>query len=301
MATRLYSINWCFTILIGLLAIAIPVVNAQTCPIIPYHLDGQELERNIQYDRFGRPAQVVHFTLGSRTLSPSELFFHRADDPDSTISFTEEWARDDYSWNDQDGLVYLRRWERMRGWVYLFGNYQQLAMRRLQKDRQGRVGERLRVQFSIVNRGDKAVPLGFLDLPAHVYPDKHQWLIAPGDTIEVGVKVELLAGEQQLLLHLHHGNGSIPLTISTYGYHVRSDDLQSTIGMMCPSSFHYFRTGEETLLEVADPRSGEVLARYPVHADRSVIDLARAGLKELEFCARDHSAGTVSCTTVAVE
>jgi hypothetical protein len=286
-------------VLILIITIIPPAIAQQD--IFSFRMEGVNVDLNVTYDALGRPSRVTHYSVRTRQLRADEAFFHQVGLRDTTVIDTTRHAFDSYTWDESDELFCVTRWGPNLATTYYFGPDQEIAIRHLEREHTGRVGDNFTPTYMLKNRSTKPVTISFVDLPKHMVSLEEQWIIQPGDSIDVACRVLIQPGKEKSVLRLDNGRGRIPLGITTYGYHMSTDDLKNESRMVCPPMLEYYRTGSETLLEVVDAQVGEILQRFPVHSDRTLIDLESIGSRTFELCAKDFRHGTTTCTTIEVE
>lgn len=278
-------------------------VKAQEGRVLPFMSDSVAVEQRVMLDIDGRTDRVVHYYRRQRNLSAAELFFHQQQYRDSVVVEEIELAQDRYTWSDDGQLFSIYRAGRGRSarrTAHLFGPSFSIAIPALHAQIFGRVGETHLVSFFVENRGTDTLRLAWVSLPDNVLPVIPVLTVMPGAVAEVAVHYAIGKGENRTRLLLGHPDGHIPLEVMTRGYDVRTEDLVAGKRFSSPRWLSYFRTGNETLMEACDPRTGEVLLRYPIHGDYSLLDLALPALEIVDLCILDYGLGSRHCALARI-
>lgn len=238
-----------------------------------YHDNGK-----VKSATFYKPYQVVYnkaiaFQLG---YSMEDVY------KDSVYQSLPIWT-EDYEYTANWKLIRIKRCYGHSGCryyvdslIYFYGPLKQISLDATRFYRQGRVGELVNIPVSIKNHLEQPLLLNITDSSGtfSFSTGIKEISLHPETQHSLNISFQIERGEYFRTIKLNDSITGIQINIGTFGYDVKSEDLQNG-QLLLPKKFIYYRTGEEALLTLIDPNKTDTIITVSLKLEQTMVDLTK--------------------------
>jgi hypothetical protein len=201
----------------------------------------------------------------------------RSDSCCDTILYKDNLLLSDYYEYDDNWIFYrVRRVADSDKPIYLYGSAQEIG--RIEDESRfisGRISEEAEVVLSLVNFSSKSISLTSKNEYENIGFLPDNLVLTKNDTTSIKVRIGIKPRESKYEIAFNYHEATINLIIITYGYHITSNDLQASERVKVNGDvLIYYRTENESLVEIYDDSKSTVLQTNSLALKKTEIDLA---------------------------